>query len=111
MSRWDELDKMTDRVEEGKRNLKNAKYEEVAPCEDVIKIWNDKIKEIESLIATGCLETEEWYVVTDSRWVEFKKGGFLKRSFFVSENIKIPAKRDTKKRNKKFVFDRYKKWL
>ena len=109
MSRWDELDKMTDRVEEGKINRKSIKYEEVSPCKEVIQVWNEKIKEIESLISTGCLETDEWFVVENSRWVEFKKGSFLKRSFFISERIEIPVVKSSRKK-KQVSFDRYKKW-
>ncbi|MDO6536258.1 hypothetical protein [Alteromonas stellipolaris] len=87
MSRWDEYDRMFERIEQGRRDIaENNSRAAIAPNEDVVTNWNEKIEEVTSLIETGVLETEEW-CVSNSNWVEFKTGGFRGRSLNVSRII------------------------
>lgn len=86
MSRWDEYDRMYERIEAGKKNIKENSYELVKPSEETLSCWNDKKNQISMAIENGIFETAEWFV-TNSMWVEFKSGSYLGRSFYAKENV------------------------
>lgn len=84
MSRWDEYDRMLERFEQGRMAIaENNARDAIAPNDDVIENWNEKTKEVLSLINNGVVKTDEWSV-NKANWVEFKTGSFRGRSLNVS---------------------------
>lgn len=104
MSRWDEYDRMIERIEEGRRRI--AEYNEsyhaqIAPSTpstaltpEEIEQWRKAKDDVAQLIRHGTILSEEWKLL-NSGWVEFTSGQLQRRSFYVKnepgcEDMRLP---------------------
>ena len=81
MSRWDEYDRMQERVLEGRSRISENNHNRHVPSQDELDEWNRIVASIKEQIRSGVKSTEFWKI--NGSWVDVNGG----RSFFLGNEF------------------------
>lgn len=81
MSRWDELDRMQERVEEGRRRIQENNAQRHVPTEAEVSEWQAVQERILEEVRQGATSAEIWKL--NNGWIEVRGG----RQFHLKESL------------------------
>ena len=83
MSRWDEYDRMQERVLEGRAKISKNNQNRHIPSQAELDEWHSVVANIKEQIRSGINSTSNWKI--NGKWVDVKGG----RSFFLGDDYAL----------------------